>query len=121
MGREFRQSAKAINFDESSGTPGFLGNPTPTRPTSADRINAGHPAEHPNHRIRDGITSPARTLAIANGRPRPVGVGVNSQQFDPDGQAAQGVRKVQEIIEYGMVVNPLTIGPDAMAVGMRWR
>src|SRR6267142_107313 len=40
------------------------------------------------------------------------GVGVIHRNFDPEGQAAQ-VRQVKKY-ESGMVVNPLTIGPDAM-------
>src|SRR5229473_70578 len=40
------------------------------------------------------------------------GVGVIHRNFDVDGQAAQ-VRQVKKF-ESGMVVNPLTIGPDAM-------
>src|SRR5712671_5247428 len=40
------------------------------------------------------------------------GVGVIHRNFDIDGQAAQ-VRQVKKY-ESGMVVNPLTIGPDAM-------
>ena len=39
------------------------------------------------------------------------GIGVIHRNFDPDGQAAQ-VRQVKKY-ESGMVVNPLTIGPDA--------
>jgi CBS domain-containing protein len=40
------------------------------------------------------------------------GIGVIHRTFDVDGQAAQ-VRQVKKY-ESGMVVNPLTIGPDAM-------
>src|SRR4029434_6977636 len=39
------------------------------------------------------------------------GIGVIHRNFDPDGQAAQ-VRQVKKY-ESGMVVNPLTIGPEA--------
>jgi len=39
------------------------------------------------------------------------GIGVIHRNFDPEGQAAQ-VRQVKKY-ESGMVVNPLTIGPDA--------
>src|SRR3977135_4261502 len=55
-------------------------------------------------------TLTAQRMAIA--RAQAGGVGVIHRNFDVDGQAAQ-VRQVKKY-ESGMVVNPLTIGPEAM-------
>src|SRR5216684_3246187 len=55
-----------------------------------------------------GITEARMAIAMAQAG----GVGVIHRNFDVDGQAAQ-VRQVKKF-ESGMVVNPLTIGPDAM-------
>src|SRR5258707_6684581 len=56
----------------------------------------------------DTVTEARMAIAMAQAG----GVGVIHRNFDPDGQAAQ-VRQVKKY-ESGMVVNPLTIGPDAM-------
>src|SRR5471032_1976653 len=56
----------------------------------------------------DTVTEARMAIATAQA----VGVGVIHRNFDVDGQAAQ-VRQVKKF-ESGMVVNPLTIGPDAM-------
>src|ERR1700716_2748716 len=56
----------------------------------------------------DTVTEARRAIAMAQAG----GVGVIHRNFDVDGQAAQ-VRQVKKY-ESGMVVNPLTIGPDAM-------
>ena len=56
----------------------------------------------------DTVTEARMAIAMAQAG----GVGVIHRNFDVDGQAAQ-VRQVKKY-ESGMVVNPLTIGPDAM-------
>src|SRR6201992_2745100 len=56
----------------------------------------------------DTVTEARMEIAMAQAG----GIGVVHRNFDPDGQAAQ-VRQVKKY-ESGMVVNPLTIGPDAM-------
>jgi IMP dehydrogenase len=55
----------------------------------------------------DTVTEARMAIAMAQAG----GVGVIHRNFDPQGQAAQ-VRQVKKF-ESGMVVNPLTIGPDA--------
>ena len=54
----------------------------------------------------DTVTEARMAIAMAQAG----GIGVIHRNFDPDGQAAQ-VRQVKKF-ESGMVVNPLTIGPD---------
>src|SRR6187399_3071206 len=56
----------------------------------------------------DTVTEANMAIAMAQAG----GLGVIHRNFDPEGQAAQ-VRQVKKY-ESGMVVNPLTIGPDAM-------
>jgi IMP dehydrogenase len=56
----------------------------------------------------DTVTEARMAIAMAQAG----GVGVIHRNFDPDAQAGQ-VRQVKKY-ESGMVVNPLTIGPDAM-------
>src|SRR6185312_5050555 len=56
----------------------------------------------------DTVTEARMAIAMAQSG----GIGVIHRNFDVDGQAAQ-VRQVKKY-ESGMVVNPLTIGPDAM-------
>src|ERR1700676_1533684 len=56
----------------------------------------------------DPVTEARMAIAMAEAG----GIGVIHRNFDVDGQAAQ-VRQVKKF-ESGMVVNPLTIGPDAM-------
>jgi IMP dehydrogenase len=58
----------------------------------------------------DTVTEAGMAIAMAQAG----GIGVIHRNFDPDGQAAQ-VRQVKKF-ESGMVVNPLTIGPDAKLV-----
>src|SRR3984893_14353789 len=55
----------------------------------------------------DTVTEARMAIAMAQAG----GVGVIHRNFDPEAQAAQ-VRQVKKF-ESGMVVNPLTIGPDA--------
>jgi IMP dehydrogenase len=55
----------------------------------------------------DTVTEASMAIAMAQAG----GIGVLHRNFDPEGQAAQ-VRQVKKY-ESGMVVNPLTIGPDA--------
>ena len=59
----------------------------------------------------DTVTEARMAIAMAQSG----GVGVIHRNFEPDAQAAQ-VRQVKKY-ESGMVVNPLTISPDAM-IGM---
>src|ERR1700750_2388306 len=56
----------------------------------------------------DTVTEARMAIAMAQAG----GVGVIHRNFEPEAQAAQ-VRQVKKF-ESGMVVNPLTIGPDAM-------
>jgi IMP dehydrogenase len=56
----------------------------------------------------DTVTEARMAIAMAQAG----GIGVIHRNFDVEGQAAQ-VRQVKKF-ESGMVVNPLTIGPDAM-------
>src|SRR5215831_6654412 len=56
----------------------------------------------------DTVTEARMAIAMAQAG----GIGVIHRNFEPDAQAAQ-VRQVKKY-ESGMVVNPLTIGPDAM-------
>src|SRR5476651_2010033 len=56
----------------------------------------------------DTVTEARMAIAMAQAG----GIGVIHRNFDPEGQAAQ-VRQVKKF-ESGMVVNPLTIGPEAM-------
>ena len=56
----------------------------------------------------DTVTEARMAIAMAQAG----GIGVIHRNFEGDGQAAE-VRKVKKY-ESGMVVNPLTIGPDAM-------
>src|SRR5712672_1882420 len=56
----------------------------------------------------DTVTEARMAIAMAQAG----GIGVIHRNFDVDGQAVQ-VRQVKKF-ESGMVVNPLTIGPDAM-------
>ncbi len=58
----------------------------------------------------DTVTEARMAIAMAQAG----GIGVIHRNFDIDGQAAQ-VRQVKKY-ESGMVVNPLTIAPDAMLV-----
>ena len=55
----------------------------------------------------DTVTEARMAIAMAQAG----GIGIIHRNFDPDGQAAQ-VRQVKKY-ESGMVVNPLTISPDA--------
>ena len=55
----------------------------------------------------DTVTEARMAIAMAQSG----GIGVIHRNFDPEGQAAQ-VRQVKKY-ESGMVVNPLTIGPEA--------
>src|SRR5258708_15423649 len=59
----------------------------------------------------DTVTEARMAIAMAQAG----GVGVIHRNFDPEGQAAQ-VRQVKKY-ESGMVVDPLTIGPDAPFAG----
>ncbi len=56
----------------------------------------------------DTVTEARMAIAMA----QTGGIGVIHRDFDVDGRAGQ-VRQVKKF-ESGMVVNPLTIGPDAM-------
>src|SRR5512137_1119356 len=61
----------------------------------------------------DTVTEARMAIAMAQAG----GVGVIHRNFDPEGQAAQ-VRQVKKF-ESGMVVNPLTIAPDATLADAR--
>ena len=61
----------------------------------------------------DTVTEARMAIAMAQAG----GIGVIHRNFDPEGQAAQ-IRQVKKF-ESGMVVNPVTIGPDATLADAR--
>jgi IMP dehydrogenase len=99
---------EAYTFDDVLLTPG----PSEILPYETDirsRITRAIPLNIPIiASAMDTVTEARMAIAMAQAG----GVGVIHRNFDPEGQAAQ-VRQVKKY-ESGMVVNPLTIGPDAM-------
>ncbi|ABE39499.1 IMP dehydrogenase [Rhodopseudomonas pseudopalustris] len=102
-----QQFREAYTFDDVLLKPG----PSDVMPSEVDirsRITRAIPLNVPIiASAMDTVTEARMAIAMA----QVGGIGVIHRNFDPEGQAAQ-VRQVKKF-ESGMVVNPLTIGPDA--------
>src|SRR5947209_2563694 len=97
----------ALTFDDVLLKPG-LSDVLPSEVDIRSRITRDIPLNIPIiASAMDTVTEAQMAIAMAQFG----GIGVIHRNFDPDGQAAQ-VRQVKKY-ESGMVVNPLTIGPDA--------
>src|SRR6516164_6480138 len=108
MAQEFQGFLEAFTFDDvllKAGLSDVLPSAVDIRSsvTRAIRLNIPIIAS-----AMDTVTEARMAIAMAQSG----GVGVIHRNFDPEAQAAQ-VRQVKKY-ESGMVVNPLTIGPDAM-------
>src|ERR1700751_4760306 len=98
---------EAYTFDDVLLKPG-LSDILPSEADIRSRVTRDIPLNIPIvASAMDTVTEARMAIAMAQAG----GVGVIHRNFDPDGQAAQ-VRQVKKY-ESGMVVNPLTIGPDA--------
>jgi len=101
---------EAFTFDDVLLRPGL----SDILPSDADirtRLTASIPLNLPIiASAMDTVTEAGMAIAMAQSG----GIGVLHRNFDVDGQAAQ-VRQVKKF-ESGMVVNPLTISPDARLV-----
>jgi len=101
---------EAFTFDDVLLKPGL----SDILPSDADirtRLTASIPLNIPIiASAMDTVTEANMAIAMAQSG----GIGVLHRNFDADGQAAQ-VRQVKKF-ESGMVVNPLTISPDAKLV-----
>src|SRR4029077_2443294 len=106
---------EAYTFDDVLLTPG----PSEILPYETDirsRITRAIPLNIPIiASAMDTVTEARMAIAMAQAG----GVGVIHRNFDPEGQATQ-VRQVKKY-ESGMVVNPLTIGPDAKLSDALWQ
>src|SRR5207244_6756638 len=99
---------EAFTFDDVRLKPG-LSDVMPGEVDIRSRVTRAIPLNIPIiASAMDTVTEARMAIAMAQAG----GVGVIHRKFDPEGQAAQ-VRQVKKY-ESGMVVNPLTIGPDAM-------
>src|ERR1700720_3951154 len=99
--------SEAFTFDDVLLKPG-LSDILPSEADIRSRITRAIPLNIPIiASAMDTVTEARMAIAMAQAG----GVGVIHRNFDPEGQAAQ-VRQVKKY-ESGMVVNPLTIGPDA--------
>ena len=99
---------EAYTFDDVLLKPG-LSDILPSEADIRSRVTRAIPLNIPIiASAMDTVTEARMAIAMAQAG----GVGVIHRNFDVDGQAAQ-VRQVKKF-ESGMVVNPLTIGPDAM-------
>jgi len=99
---------EAYTFDDVLLKPG-LSDILPSEADIRSRVTRAIPLNIPIiASAMDTVTEARMAIAMAQAG----GVGVIHRNFDPEGQAAQ-VRQVKKY-ESGMVVNPLTIGPDAM-------
>jgi len=99
---------EAYTFDDVLLKPG-LSDILPSEADIRSRLTRAIPLNIPIiASAMDTVTEARMAIAMAQAG----GIGVIHRNFDPDGQAAQ-VRQVKKY-ESGMVVNPLTIGPDAM-------
>ena len=99
---------EAFTFDDVLLKPG-LSDILPSEADIRSRVTRAIPLNIPIiASAMDTVTEARMAIAMAQAG----GVGVIHRNFDPEGQAAQ-VRQVKKY-ESGMVVNPLTIGPDAM-------
>src|SRR5690348_11568307 len=99
---------EAFTFDDVLLRPG-LSEVLPSEVDIRAPVTRAIPPSMPIMASAMGIVTEAR-MAVAMAQAG--GIGVIHPHFDPEGQAAQ-VRQVKKY-ESGMVVNPLTIGPDAM-------
>jgi IMP dehydrogenase len=99
---------EAFTFDDVLLRPG-LSDILPSEADIRSRVTRAIPLNIPIiASAMDTVTEARMAIAMAQAG----GVGVIHRNFDVEGQAAQ-VRQVKKY-ESGMVVNPLTIGPDAM-------
>src|SRR5881296_3002383 len=98
---------EAFTFDDVLLKPG-LSDVLPAEVDIRSRVTAAIPLNIPIiASAMDTVTEARMAIAMAQSG----GIGVIHRNFDVDGQAAQ-VRQVKKY-ESGMVVNPLTIAPDA--------
>src|SRR5881275_2884387 len=98
---------EAYTFDDVLLKPG-LSDILPSEADIRSRLTSAIPLNIPIiASAMDTVTEARMAIAMAQAG----GVGVIHRNFDPEGQAAQ-VRQVKKY-ESGMVVNPLTIAPDA--------
>src|SRR5580700_3773747 len=99
--------SEAFTFDDVLLKPG-LSDILPSDADIRSRVTRSIPLNIPiMASAMDTVTEARMAIAMAQAG----GVGVIHRNFDPEGQAAQ-VRQVKKY-ESGMVVNPLTIAPDA--------
>ncbi|MGY4352727.1 inosine-5'-monophosphate dehydrogenase [Bradyrhizobium sp. GM7.3] len=98
---------EALTFDDVLLKPG-LSDVMPGEVDIRSRVTRAIPLNIPiMASAMDTVTEARMAIAMAQAG----GIGVIHRNFDPEGQAAQ-VRQVKRY-ESGMVVNPLTISPDA--------
>src|SRR5438876_2240114 len=104
----FQDIREAYTFDDVLLKPG-LSDVLPSEVDIRSHVTRAIPLNIPIiASAMDTVTEARMAIAMAQSG----GVGVIHRNFDVEGQAAQ-VRQVKKY-ESGMVVNPLTIGPDAM-------
>src|SRR5215831_15695656 len=107
MAREVPAIREAYTFDDVLLKPG-LSDVLPSEVDIRSRVTRAISLNIPiMASAMDTVTEAKMAIAMAQAG----GLGVIHRNFDPDGQAAQ-VRQVKKY-ESGMVVNPLTISPDA--------
>src|SRR5580704_15861069 len=107
MAQGFQRFPEAYTFDDVLLKPG-LSDVLPSDVDIRSRVTRAIPLNIPIiASAMDTVTEARMAIAMAQAG----GVGVIHRNFDPDAQALQ-VRQVKKY-ESGMVVNPLTIGPDA--------
>src|SRR5246500_606100 len=100
--------SEAFTFDDVLLKPG-LSDVLPSEVDIRSRVTRSIPLNIPiMASAMDTVTEARMAIAMAQAG----GGGVIHRHFDPEAQAAQ-VRQVKKY-ESGMVVNPLTIAPDAM-------
>lgn len=107
MAKDNGSPREALTFDDVLIKPGL----SEVMPSDVDIRSRVTPSIHVNVPIiasaMDTVTESQMAIAMAQAG----GIGVIHRNLEPDAQAAQ-VRQVKKF-ESGMVVNPLTIGPDA--------
>src|SRR6516225_11229286 len=107
MAQGFQGIREAYTFDDVLLKPG-LSDVLPGEVDIRSRVTRDIPLNIPIiASAMDTVTEARMAIAMAQAG----GIGVIHRNFDPDGQAAQ-VRQVKRF-ESGMVVNPLTISPEA--------
>ena len=108
MAQGFDGFREAYTFDDVLLKPG-LSDVVPSEVDIRSRVTRAIPLNIPIiASAMDTVTEARMAIAMAQSG----GIGVIHRNFDPEAQANQ-VRQVKKY-ESGMVVNPLTIGPDAM-------